>query len=154
MSDKPQYIYVTYISTTPEKVWNALQDPELTKLFWGRGRNVSDWQVGSDWQHQDYDDASAVRVTGKVVEADPPKRLVVTWESRSAAPEPRKASRVTYAIEPAFGAVRLTVTHDELELGSKAWQDIAMGWPAVLSSLKSLLETGQPLAMTTRSWGK
>ena len=54
--DKPKVVYVTYINTTPEKVWNALIDGEMTKLYWGHSRNVSDWQVGSMWTHEDYAD--------------------------------------------------------------------------------------------------
>lgn len=150
---KPQFVYVTYISTTPEKVWSALQDSEMTKQFWGRARNVSDWKVGSSWSHQDYDDASVVDVVGKVVEADPPRRLVVTWQGPDAASRGEKPSRVTFEIEPVFGAVRLTVTHDELEPDSKMFHGVTAGWPAILSSLKTLLETGQPMPMTTRRWG-
>jgi uncharacterized protein YndB with AHSA1/START domain len=149
---KPQFVYVTYISTTLEKVWNALIGGEMTKQYWGRHRNVSDWKVGSSWSHQDYDDASAVDVEGKVIEADPPQRLVITWQSTDAALRSEKPSRVTFQIEPFAGAVRLTVTHEELEPGSKMLQGITAGWPAILSSLKTLLETGQPMPMTTRRW--
>ncbi len=143
---------MTYISTTPEKVWNALQDPELTKLFWGRARNVSDWQVGSTWTHGNYDDPSTIDVKGVIVESEPPKRLVVTWQSAKA-PEGEAPSRVTYLIESVFGAVRLTVTHDELVADSPMHKGVSSGWPAVLSSLKTLLETGAPMPMTTRRWG-
>ncbi len=78
---KPEFVYVTYIQTTPEKVYDALLDGEMTKLFWGRARNVSDWKAGSSWSHQDYDDAGKVLVVGEVVEADRPRRLVLTWQS-------------------------------------------------------------------------
>lgn len=148
---KPEFVYVTYISTTAEKVYAALLDGEMTKLFWGRSRNVSDWKPGSQWSNQDYDDASKVDVTGEVIEADPPRKLVLTWKSQRMHDE--KPSRVTFQIEPAFGAVKLTVTHDEFEPDSKLFQAASMGWSAILSSLKTLLETGQPLPMTTRRWG-
>ncbi len=151
MTTKTEFVYVTYISTTPEKVWSALQDAEMTKLFWGRARNVSDWQVGSTWTHGNYDDANDIDVTGKVVESEPPKRLVVTWQSAKAPDDP--PSRVTYLIESVFGAVRLTVIHDELVPGSAMLKGVSSGWPAILSSLKTLLETGQPMPMTTRRWG-
>ena len=152
MTTKTDFVYVTYISTTPEKVWSALQDAEMTKLFWGRARNVSDWQVGSTWTHGSSDDPAVIDVTGTIVESEPPKRLVVTWQSAKAPPgEP--ASRVTYLIESVFGAVRLTVTHDELVADSVMHKGVSTGWPAILSSLKSLLETGQPMPMTTRRWG-
>lgn len=151
---KPEFVYVTYISTTPEKVWEALLDPEMTKLFWGRSRNVSDWKPGSAWAHQSYDDASVVDVTGEVVEADPPRKLVLTWKSNAPGLGEERASRVTFEIEAAFGAVKLTVTHEGFEPGSKAIAAISMGWPAILSSLKTLLETGQPMPMTTRRWAR
>jgi len=147
---KASFVYVTYISTTPEKVWDALRDPEMTKLYWGRARNVSDWQVGSTWTHGNYDDDKDVDVVGKVLESEPPRLLVVSWASAKDRDE--KPSRVTYLIEKAFGAVRLTVTHDEIEPGSKVLQGVSTGWPAILSSLKTLLESGQPLPMTTRRW--
>src|SRR6185369_4320982 len=77
-TNKPQFVYVTYISTTPEKVWNALMDGEMTKQYWGLHRNVSDWKVGSAWSHQDHE-TGAVHVTGEVLESDPPRRLVLSW---------------------------------------------------------------------------
>jgi uncharacterized protein YndB with AHSA1/START domain len=76
---KPEFVYVIYIQTTPQRIWDALRDPEMTKEFWGRRRNQSDWKIGSAWHHEDYDDASDVAVTGTVVESDPPRRLVLTW---------------------------------------------------------------------------
>ena len=125
----------------------------MTKLFWGRSRNVSDWKVGSPWSHGSYDDASVVDVVGTVVESDPPRRLVVTWQSNHEGQRDTAPSRVTYLIESVFGAVRLTVTHDELEPGSPMHKGVTSGWPAILSSLKTLLETGEPMPMTTRRWG-
>jgi uncharacterized protein YndB with AHSA1/START domain len=157
---KPRFVYVTYISTTPQKLWNALVDPEMTKQYWARHRNASDWKPGSAWQHQDYDDPSLVDIVGQVVESVPPKRLVLTWAVPADAGNPAKHSRVTFEIEPSlpsFGggkinatldAVRLTVTHEELEPDSPMLHDISTGWPAVLSSLKTLLETGQALPWT------
>lgn len=151
--DKPKFVYVTYISTTPEKLWNALMDGEMTKQYWGRHRNVSDWKVGSTWKHEDYDDAGIVDIVGKVVESVPPRRLVLTWAFPADAAKEAKHSRVTFEIEPFLDAVRLTVTHDEIEPDSEMFRGITQGWPAVLSSLKTLLETGQPMPMTTRRWG-
>ncbi len=163
--NKPKFVYVTYISTTPEKLWNALIDPEMTKQYWARHRNTSDWKPGSTWQHQDYDDAGSVDIVGKVVESVPPKRLVLTWAVPADAGNPAKHSRVTFEIEPSlpsFGgakinatldAVRLTVTHEELEPDSPMLHGISTGWPAVLSGLKTLLETGQALPWTVRRQG-
>ena len=148
-TNRPKFVYVTYIATTPEKVWNALTDPEMTKQYWVRRRNDSDWKAGSAWQHRDYDDASLVDIVGKVVESAPPNRLVITWAFPEDAANQAKQSRVTFEIEPFLGAVKLTVVHDELEPDSRMLQGITQGWPGVLSSLKTLLETGQPLPWTT-----
>jgi uncharacterized protein YndB with AHSA1/START domain len=93
-----------------------------------------------------------VDVVGEVIEADPPRKLVLTWQSQRQGRD-EAPSRVTFQIEPAFGAVKLTLIHDDFAPGSKLLQAISMGWPAILSSLKTLLETGQPLPMTTRRWG-
>ena len=147
---KPKFVYVSYISTTPEKLWNALIDGEMTKQYWARHRNASDWKAGSKWEHQDYDDAGKVDVVGKVMESTPPRRLVLTWASPADANAPEKHSRVTFEIEPYMETVRLTVTHDELEPDSPMLHGISKGWPLVLSSLKTLLETGQPMPMMTR----
>ncbi len=147
--NKPKFVYVTYINTTPEKLWNALTDGEMTKQYWWRHRNASDWKPGSTWRHEDYDDSKAVDIVGKVVESQPPQRLVVTWALPADAQNEAKHSRVTFEIEPYMEAVRLTVTHDELEPDSAMLHSITEGWPKVLSSLKSILETGKPLAMST-----
>ena len=101
--DKPKFVYVSYIQSTPEKVWNALKDPEMTKQYWFGHHNPSDWQVGSSWKHQMYDDPSVVHIVGKIIESDPPRRLVVTWVPPADEGNEAKTSRVTYEIEP-FGA--------------------------------------------------
>ncbi len=149
---KASFVYVTYIETTPEKVWNALIDPEMTKDYWGRRRNRSDWKPGSPWRHEDYDDPSKVAIEGRVVESDPPRRLVLTWAHPSPAQDAGQVSRVTFEIEPYLSAVRLTVTHDELEPDSGMLRGISAGWPAVLSSLKTMLETGASMPMTRQRW--
>jgi uncharacterized protein YndB with AHSA1/START domain len=146
MKNKSQFVYVTYISSSAEKVWNALMDPEMTRKYWGH-LNVSDWKVGSDWKHEDAS-TGAIRLVGKVVEATPPRRLVVTWASPADAQNQEKHTRVTFEIDSSGKAVRLTVTHDELEPGSEMEKGISRGWPVVLSNLKTLLETGQ--AMETK----
>jgi uncharacterized protein YndB with AHSA1/START domain len=149
---KPKFVYVLYILTTPEKLWNALRDGEMTKKYWFYHRNASDWKAGSPWRHQDYDDANVVDIVGKVVESIPPRRLVLTWAFPADAETPAKHSRVTFEIEPALDAARLTVTHDELEPDSPMLRGITQGWPMILSSLKTLLETGQPIPATARRW--
>ncbi len=112
---KPSFIYVTYIESTPEKVWQALTDPAFTRRYWVNHRNASDWQAGSDWRHEDFDDASLVDIAGHVVESAPPPRLVLTWSNPDDVDKPDKVSRVIFDIEPYGDAVRLTVTHADLE---------------------------------------
>jgi uncharacterized protein YndB with AHSA1/START domain len=136
------FVYVTYILSTPEEVFEAITKPEVARRYWGH-ENVSDWKVGSTWEHVRANDARTVELVGKVIEVTPPTRLVISWANASQASDPSGYSRVTFAIEEYESMVRLTVTHDELEAGSGMAKGIAQGWPAVLSSLKSLLETGR-----------
>jgi len=150
MTTKPDFIYVVFIQTTPEQLWKALLDPEMTKQFWGRHRNVSDWKVGSTWEHQDYDDSSVVDVIGKVVESEENKKLVLTWATTQDAKQGKNQSEVTFEIIPFMDIVQLKVTHKGLS--DEAYQGAFLGWASVLSSLKSLLETGKPLDVTTRRW--
>jgi uncharacterized protein YndB with AHSA1/START domain len=140
--DKTSFVYVTYIRSTPQKVFDAITQPEIARRYWGH-ENVSDWQPGSDWQHVRANEQRTVELVGKVVEVSPPTRLVITWANASQAGEPSAYSRVSFDIVPYEAMVRLTVTHDELEAGSGMAKGIQQGWPVVLSSLKSLLETGQ-----------
>ena len=138
------YVYVTYIAATPEKVFDAITRPELARRYWGH-ENVSDWTPGSDWQHVRANEERTVELVGKVVETSPPTRLVITWANASQAADPDAYSRVTFDIEPYDDMVRLTVSHDELQAGSGMANGIQKGWPIVLSSLKSFLETGRGL---------
>lgn len=147
---KPSFVYVTYIATTPEKVWQAFVDTDVMRQYWadpnaGCARvNVSDWKPGSQWKHRRVDDAGTVDIVGKVVESNPPRRLVFTWARPAEAEDDSKHSRVAFDIEPyGDGLVRLTVTHDDLERDPKMLEGISGGWPKVLSNLKTLLETGQ-----------
>ena len=142
MADKPTYVYVTYIESTPERVWDALTDADLSGEYWGHS-NVSDWEPGSSWEHRRTDGSGIADVVGTVLEAVPPERLVMTFagpnEERARGP-----SRVTFTIEPYHEIVRLTVTHENL--ADRADYDAAAaGWPAVFANLKSLLETGHVL---------
>lgn len=152
--DKPTFMYVIYINTTAEKVWRALTDGEITRQYWSDHRNVSDWNVGSTWRHEAYDDPATVDIVGNVVESDRPHRLVVTWADPKEATNATKRSRVTYDIAEDGDMVRLTVTHDDLEPGSGMERGITEGWPVVLSSLKTLLETGEAMpSMWAREGG-
>lgn len=139
---RTSFVYVTYIRSTPEKVFEAIARPEVARRYWGH-ENISDWQPGSAWQHVRDNEERTVNVVGKVVDVVPPTRLVITWASPSRADDPAAYSRVTFDIAPYDGMVRLTVSHEELEAGSAMAKGIQQGWPIVLSSLKSLLETGQ-----------
>ncbi|HVZ39964.1 MAG TPA: SRPBCC family protein [Candidatus Kapabacteria bacterium] len=138
------FVYVTYIATTPDRVWQALIDGELTRQYWGN-ENVSDWQPGSKWEHVSGDEKRTVRVVGEVLEAVPNRRLVMTWAEPANAADRSAYSRVAMDIEPVGDMVRLTVTHDQLDPASDMPRRIGNGWPRVLSSLKSFLETGRPL---------
>ncbi|GAC1693665.1 MAG: hypothetical protein PVS2B3_03190 [Steroidobacteraceae bacterium] len=149
---KPDYVYVTYIATTPQKVWQALTDPELARQYWGDPNagcarvNVSDWRPGSRWEHQRADASRTVDIVGTILESTPPRRLVLTWARPDEAADDSKHSRVSFDIEP-YGdkLIRLTVTHDDLERDPKMFAGVSGGWPKVLSNLKTLLETGHPL---------
>jgi len=147
---KPNFVYVTYIDSTPEKVWQALTDGAFTRRYWVNHRNASDWKVGSSWRHEDFDDASLVDIVGQVVESSPPRRLVLTWSFPQDAENPERVSRVDFNIEAYGNAVRLTVAHSELEPDSPMLHGISRGWPLVLSSLKTMLETGKPLPGTSQ----
>jgi uncharacterized protein YndB with AHSA1/START domain len=152
---KPDYVYVTYIATTPEKAWRALVDTDLMREWWvdpvaGCARvNVSDWKPGSRWAHTRADGTGTVDIVGKVVETTPPRRLVFTWARPADAEDASKHSRVAFDIEPYGDAlIRLTVTHDDLEGDPDMLKGISGGWPKVLSNLKTFLETGRALPHT------
>jgi uncharacterized protein YndB with AHSA1/START domain/DNA-binding transcriptional ArsR family regulator len=139
-TEKPTFVYVTYIHSTPEKVWEALTSAELTAAYWGHS-NVSDWQKGSKWEHVRTDGSGVVDVAGEVIEATPPRRLVITFGGTDQTGQP---TVVTFDVEPHRDIVRVTVTHEGLDDPSD-YRAVSTGWPAVLSNLKSLLETGQVL---------
>lgn len=144
---KNEFVYVTYIHSTPEKVFDALLAPEMTRKYWAH-LNVSDWKAGSPWKHEDAE-SGQVRIVGKVLKSDPPKRLVISWALPADKDNEAKHTRVTFQLDPGPGSVRLTVTHTELESGSEMEKGITRGWPVVLSNLKTLLETGS--AMETKA---
>jgi uncharacterized protein YndB with AHSA1/START domain/DNA-binding transcriptional ArsR family regulator len=157
MTVKPSFVYVVYIESTPEKVWQALTDADISGAYWGH-HNVSDWKAGSRWEHRRTDGSGIADVVGTVEVSEPPRRLVTTWAAPGGEPggaqgefEPgaeaagaQQPSRVTFDIEPHGEIVRLTVTHEDLKDEAER-NEAAQGWAAVLSNLKSLLETGSPL---------
>ncbi len=139
MADKPTFVYVTYIQSSPEKVWEALTDADLTGQYWGHS-NVSDWQPGSRWEHRRTDGSGITDVAGVVIEAVPPRRLVMTFGP----PDSSQPSVVRFDIEPHHDIVRLTVTHEDIP-DAADYEAASAGWAAVMSNLKSLLETGHVL---------
>lgn len=142
------FVYVTYIETTPDRLWQALTTPEFTRQYWW-GREVeSDFRVGSPIRLT-YDNGSRLEIDGTVLAAEEPVRLSYTFTDPADRERGDKASRVTFLIEEAKdfdGVVRLTVVHDEFAPGSPTYEGVSSGWPDILASLKTLLETGKPLA--------
>ena len=139
-----KFVYVTYIGAARERVWSALIEPEFTRQYWGH-ENLSDWKPGSSWEHREANPRHELKLVGKVVEFDAPRRLVLTWAAAPDAGNPAAHSRVTFELETVGGMVRLTVTPDQLGADEKMMEGIRQGWPRVLSSLKSWLETGKAL---------
>jgi len=135
---QPTYVYVTYIAATAEQVWHALTDADLTTEYWGHA-NVSDWAVGSRWEHVRTDGSGVADVVGEVLEAERPRRLVITF-----GPPDGEATRVTFDVVQHGRIVKLTVTHEDIPTPDD-YAAAAAGWPAVLANLKSLLETGAAL---------
>jgi len=145
--EKPQFVYTTYIRTTPEKLWDAVIKPEFSGQYWGGNANVSeDWKPGSKWQHVSAADTSDVYVDGEILESDPPKRLVLSWVDPDNTAD---RSKVTFELEPLADMVRLTVIHGEFEADTSMITKVSLGWPMVLSSLKSWLETGVPMDISS-----
>ncbi len=160
--EAPEFVYTTYISTTPERLWQALTDPAFTQRYW-RLSFETDWAVGSPmiWDNHGVIIADPDQV---VLEADPYRRLAYTWHTFTPELNERlklgdetfakltseHRSRVAFNLEPAGELVKLTVVHDDFEPGSIAATMVSNGWPMVLSSLKTFLETGEPLAPIDR----
>jgi uncharacterized protein YndB with AHSA1/START domain len=162
--DKPSFVYTTYIRTTPERLWQALTSPEFTRHYWNVAFET-DWAPGSNmrWDVRGVavDDPAQV-----VLEADPHRVIAYTWhtvtpeladalelsdDSRTRLAAEQR-SKVTFELEPLGELVKLTVVHDGFEPGSLMATFVSEGWPIVLASLKTLLETGEPLPRTTRSY--
>lgn len=142
---KPEFVYVIYIEAPAQKVWEALTQGEHTKHYWSRYVQ-SDWKVGSRVEFLRAD-KSRLSHDGEVLEIDPPRRLVMTFDvTAEGLPEP--PSRVTYELEDRHGATKLTVIHEGFPPDSKVLPGITQGWPSILSSLKSYLERGAPMQMT------
>lgn len=157
--DKPEFVYTTYIRTTPEQLWCGLTDPAFTRRYWGLAFE-SDWKTGSTWTLLlDKDGVKIADPAQVVLESDPYRRLSYTWHTFTpewaaaydvsdehlarVAGEPR--SKVAFDLEPLGDMVKLTVVHDGFGPGSAVLPGISEGWPRLMSDLKTLLETGDLL---------
>jgi uncharacterized protein YndB with AHSA1/START domain len=136
------FVYVTYIRTTPEKLWSALTDPALVRKYWLGVHQETDWKVGSPWRLIFED--GRVADTGEIVEFEPLKRIVINWRNEFR-PELKEegVARCTIELEPRDGAVKLTISHVMDRPKAKFIEAVSVGWPMILSNLKSLLETGE-----------
>ena len=148
---KPEFAYTIYINTTPEKLWSALTDDDVIPLYWFGNAVKSSWAAGGPVQSFDKDDQS-LDWDGEVLESEPPHRLVFTFrvEGRDESP-----SKVTYLIDsadivpvgPSGNAVKFTVIHEDFAPDSEIVHGVSMGWPGILSNLKTMLESGTPLGL-------
>lgn len=136
----PDYVYTTYIRATPEEVWYALTDPESTARFWGHAQ-VSDWAVGSSVEHVRADGSGISDASGKVIEVDRPHRLAFSFDDPQRIDDPTfEPSVVIFEVETHHDIVKLTLTQRHLR-STEELHAVGQGWPAVLSNLKTLLET-------------
>jgi uncharacterized protein YndB with AHSA1/START domain len=155
---KPEFVYTTYIKTTPEQLWQALIDPAFTRRYWG-ATFTSDWQAGSQmtWEYEGVTVADPAQI---VLESEPYRRLAYTWQTVTpefaktvgfsdeyfAEVAAERRSKVSFDIEPHGQGVKLTVVHDDFDPESAMLKSVSNGWPVILSSLKTLLETGETLS--------
>jgi uncharacterized protein YndB with AHSA1/START domain len=144
------FVYVSYIRTTPQKLWSALTDVEFMKQYWFGMHCESQWTAGSPWKMVSGD--GGIMDAGEILEAEPPRRMVIRWRHEKM-PELKAEgdSLCTIELEPNGAAVKLSITHTIEREPSKFIAAVSNGWPAIVSNLKSLLETGS-VALT--SFGK
>jgi uncharacterized protein YndB with AHSA1/START domain len=140
--DKSTFVYESYIRTTPQKLWSALtEDVEFMKQYWFGVHCESQWTAGSSWKMINPD--GRILDSGEIVEAQPPKRLVIRWRHQNK-PEltAEGDSLCTIELEPSGSVVKLSITHTIERDPSKFIEAVSGGWPKIVSNLKSLLETG------------
>ena len=148
---KPEFIYVSYIETTPEKLWDALTQSDFTRLYWFGTEVRSDWKVGSPFALVTN---GITTDSGEILEADRPRLLSYTFEHvRDPEMSKERASKVVFTLEPFGKLVKLTLTHEDFVAGSLLLDGISKGWPAILSALKSLLEKGTAIAIPPAALG-
>ena len=146
------FVYVTFIRTTQKMLWRALQEPEFTRQFWFGTSQECDWTPGAPWKICTPD--GRVTDSGKILEVEPEKKLVLSWRNELFPDMTAEGySRMTYELEPTGDLVKLTITHEMEIAGSKFIKGVAGGWPIIVSSLKTLMETGEALE-ATRQWPK
>jgi uncharacterized protein YndB with AHSA1/START domain len=139
MADKPDFVVSTYIRTTPDRLWEALTNPEITRQFFYGGRVQAQLEVGGRFDY--LDPKGEINLRGEVLEVDPPRRLVTTFKASWAEPG-GEVTRVMYEIEPMGEVCKFTLTHFDYE---KSKAGVEQGWPIIISGLKTWLETGRPL---------
>jgi uncharacterized protein YndB with AHSA1/START domain len=150
--DRPAFVYVTYIAAAPEQIWKALTNADFTQAYWGGRRIQSEWKVGSPVQHVRED--GGIDWEGEVLQADAPRRLSYTFHMRiSDAHQAERPSRVTFELDPMGSVVKLTLTHEDFAPTSSTFETTRHGWPAIISSLKSLLEMGAALPFPGLGFG-
>lgn len=139
-----KFVYVTYIRSTPEKVWQALTDPAFIQRYWFGMTQESDWKPGAAWKMKFSD--GRVADSGEVVEFDPPKRYVLQWRNEwNPEFKAEGPTQMTCTLEKIKDQVKVSILHEIPVANSKFLGGVSNGWPMVLSSLKSLLETGEAL---------
>ncbi len=144
---KSTFVYVSFIRTTPEKLWSALTDDcEFMKRYWFGTHCESEWTAGSAWKMVSPD--GTVTDAGEIVEAQRPRRLVIRWRHQNR-PEltAEGDSLCTMELEPSGAAVKLSITHTIERDPSQFISAVSGGWPKIISNLKSLLETGAAIPM-------
>jgi uncharacterized protein YndB with AHSA1/START domain/DNA-binding transcriptional ArsR family regulator len=141
----PKHVYEVYIRTTPERLWQAITDPAVTEAYYFNSRIQSDWQPGSPFEMRQAD--GRLDIDGEVIEAEPPRKLVHSFNLRWDPDVNDPPSRVTWEITPMGETCRLSLVHDGFASETRTFSETGGGWSLILSSLKSLLETGEALHM-------
>ena len=142
---KPDFAYVIYIRATREEVWKGLLEPEFTRQYWVHD-NVSDWQVGSKWEHRRSDGSEKLDIVGQVLESELHRKLLFTWSRPEHVDDPNRASRVTVTLAdqdwPGGPWTAVTLEHTDFGDDIEMRDSVSGGWPMVFSGLKTLLESG------------
>jgi len=135
-----------FIKATPERLWQAITDGSITEKYYFGGKAQSDWKTGSEYKYVSAE--GKAMIAGKVIESDPPRKLVTTFIPLYDGSDDPPTSRVTYEITPMGEACKLALTHDELVAGDPVNEQFRGGWANILSGLKTFVETGEPLVVT------